>query len=103
MPERLDRVLVQLASRGEPLEMPRDSRDKLLDEIRHLDSAQGIRDAFAAVGASRPVELKRTRSSLLVQAIDVWMGNVGGPDRLPTAIHELRNALIDDMHDARSR
>jgi hypothetical protein len=101
VPDRLNRVLVRY-SRG-TVELSWASRDALLAEIRHLDSAQGIRDAFEAVGAPRPVTLKRSDVVLLVQAIDVMMKDAGGPDRLPPGIYELRNALIDDMHDERER
>jgi hypothetical protein len=98
VPERLDRVTVRY-SRGEVV-LPWHSRDQLLAEIRHLESGQGVRGAFEAVGASRPVTLgSADDKGLVVKAIDVWMGNVGGPDRLPVGIFELRNALIDDLHD----
>lgn len=97
MPERLDSVQIAY-SRG-TVAIPWSSRDALLAETRHLDSAKSIRDAFLAVGATRPVELKRDEMVLLLHAIDVWMGNVGGPDQLPAGIFNLRNALIDDTHD----
>jgi hypothetical protein len=98
VPERLDTVAVAY-SRG-VVEIPWDSRDQLLAEIRHLDSAQPTIAAFEAVGASRPVTLDNDQASLVIQAIDVWMRNVGGPDKLPGGIFALRNALIDQLHDA---
>jgi hypothetical protein len=94
---RLNRVVVT-TPRGS-IVLPWESRDALLDEIRHLDSARGVIDAFEKVGASRPVELERADVVLLVQAIDVMMSNAGGPERLPAGIFELRNALLDDLHD----
>jgi hypothetical protein len=100
MPERLDRVGI-IYSRG-VVEIPWASRDALLEEIRHLDSAKGIRDEFMAVGASRLITLNRDEAALLVQAIDVWLSNAGGPQRLPSGIFRLRNALLDHLHDTRS-
>jgi hypothetical protein len=77
--------------------LPWQSRDDLLREIRHLDSAREIVAAFEAVGATRPVEISTADQSLLVQAIDVWMSNAGGPDALPPGIFALRNALLDEL------
>ena len=96
MPERLDRVLIQTSRRT--VELPWDSRDQLLAEIRHLEAAKPIRDAFAAVGASRPVPLSREQQMLLYQAINVWSGNVT-VDGLPAGVWDLRNALADEFHD----
>ena len=93
---RLARVLIA-TSRG-TLELPSKSRDALLDEIRHVDSAQGIRDTFAAVGASRPAKFNRADEGLIIAAINVWAKNVGA-QRLPAGIWGLRNALIDGARD----
>jgi hypothetical protein len=96
MPERLDRVIVKY-SRGEVI-LPWSSRDALLEEVRQLDSAAGVRRAFEAVGASAPVHLSRDDAGLIVEAVDVWMRNVGR-DGLPAGVFDLRNALLDDLHD----
>ncbi len=93
---RLNRVSVAL-SRGE-VELPWASRDLLLGEIKHLESARTTIDAFEAVGASRPVRLPLEGKGLLVEAINLWSQNVqvGG---LPEGVWDLRCALIDDLHD----
>lgn len=98
MPERHDRVAIA-TSRG-TVEIPWSSRDALLEEVRLEDSAQTIRFAFVAVGASRPVELKLEDAAVLVRAIGRWMRRVGGPSELPAGVYELRRALTDDLHDA---
>jgi hypothetical protein len=52
--------LVRVPSEGlSYLERPWDSRAALLEEIRQLDSARPIIDAFEAVGVSRPVTLRQ--------------------------------------------
>jgi hypothetical protein len=96
MPERLDRVFVT-THRG-AVELPWRSRDELLDHIRTLDSAKGICDAFAAVGASRLVTLTDADVGVLVDAINAWARNAGA-QRLPSGVWGLRNALVDDQHD----
>ena len=98
MPDRLDRVAIA-TSRG-TIEIPWSSRDALLQQITLEDTAQTIRFAFVAVGASRPVELKLEDVALLVQAIGRWMRRVGGPSGLPAGIYELRRALTAELHDA---
>lgn len=97
MPERLDRVT--LRTRRTTVEIPWESRDALLREIRHLDSAKPVKTAFEAVGASRPVELDVDGMALVVEAIHVMGSNAGGLDRIPTGLFELRNALLDELHD----
>ena len=97
MPERLDRVQIAL-SRG-TIEIPWSSCDALLHEIRHLDAAKDIREAFGAVGTSRAVELNREDVAVLVQAIDSWMSGGGGPSQLPLGILGLRRVLLRDLRE----
>jgi hypothetical protein len=96
VPERLDRVVVT-TSRGS-VKLPWASRDAILHEIRHLDSARQVVHAFEAVGASRPVEIDRADERLLLATIDLMMRNAGGPDKLPEGVFALRNALLDELH-----
>jgi hypothetical protein len=72
VPERLDRVHVQLARRREPFELPWDSRDKLLNEIRQRESAQPIVDAFENAGASRPVTFTLEQKAQLFDLLEAW-------------------------------
>ena len=56
-----------------------------------------------AVGASSPVKLTLQQEGDLLRAIEDWHRDVGGYDGLPEGIFELRNELIDDLHDAEKR
>jgi len=102
VPERLDRVQVQLARRREPLELPWDSRDKLLNEIRHLESAQPIVDAFENAGASRPVAFTLEQKAELFELLEAWANRVSISE-LPAVVWDLRCSLADDLHDAAER
>ena len=102
MTERLnDRVRIPLSR--EEIRLPWDSRQALLDQMRHLDSARSTIAAFEAVGVSRPVTLTQEEKGLLIGVIRHWESQVSGglTDGLPEVIFELRNALHDDLHDAR--
>jgi hypothetical protein len=96
VPERFDRVAIE-TSRG-TIELPWNSRDRLLHEIRHLEHAEAIRTAFAAVGASRPVPLSRPDKEVLLEAINEWSRSVT-VEQLPKGVWELRCALADEVHD----
>jgi hypothetical protein len=88
-----ERVLI-VTSRT-TIELSWKSREALLHEIRHLDSARGIIDAFEAVGTSRPVPLTRQDEALLLEAINQWSVGVT-VDGLPAGIWDLRCALADE-------
>lgn len=79
--------------------IPLASRDALIEELRPLDSSRRARAAFEAAGATAPVRLERDDVAQIVQIIEIWTRNAGGVKRLPEGIFELRNALIDDLHD----
>jgi hypothetical protein len=74
------------------------SREALLHEIRHLESARGIIAAFEAAGTSRPVPLTRRDEGLLFEVINQWSQGVT-VDGLPAGIWDLRCALADEFHD----
>ena len=78
-------------SRG-TIELPRRSRDALLERIRN-ELADGVLDAFET---SATVKLDRAGARLVVDVIDKWARAVGAP-RLPAGIWGLRNALADDL------
>ena len=100
MAERLnERVKVQLGR--ELVTMPWDSRQALLDRPRPLESMQPIVAAFEAVGTSRPVTLKPEHKEPLLAVVEAWLEEVDVPG-LPAGIFELRNALHDDVADAKS-
>jgi hypothetical protein len=96
-----DRVRIALG-RG-IVELPWASRAALLNEIRNLESAKPIVDAFEAVGTSRPITLAPEQKGLLIELIESW----GTYTRfalkgLPEGPFELRNVLHDDLHDAQT-
>lgn len=102
MPERLDQVTIPLSR--ETIELPWDSRTALLEQIKHLESCRPIRDAFDAVGATRPVELTPEQKGTLIEIINHWSTQVrGGYDSLPEGLGNLRHALHDDLHDLAQR
>jgi hypothetical protein len=97
MPERLDRVLVQIASRPEPFTISWDSREQLLDQARGLDELRGVVIAFEGAGASRPIALKPEDETRLYDLLEAWAKRVSISE-LPAGIWDLRCALADDLH-----
>jgi hypothetical protein len=100
MPDRLDRVRVQLASRPDPIDLPWDSRDKLLDEIRPLDAMHPIVTEFENAGASRPIKFTIEQKAQLRKAIEAWAEEVT-ISGLPAVVWDIRCALLDDLSDVR--
>jgi hypothetical protein len=98
MPERLDRVLLQLASRPEPFTLSWDSREQLLDQARGVEELGGVVTAFERAGASRPITLMPDDEAQLLKLIEAWAKRASISE-LPAAIWELRCALADDLHD----
>jgi hypothetical protein len=101
MPERLDRVQVQLASRPEAIDLPWDSRDKLLFEIREVDAMRPIVAEFENAGASRPLKFRVEQEEQLREAIEAWANRVTLSE-LPAVVWDLRCALADDLSSIRS-
>jgi hypothetical protein len=93
-----ERVLVSTSRTT--AELPWESRQALLSEFRHLDSARPIIDAFEAVGTSRSVTLPREQVAELYSFLNFWSGQVTIPN-LPEGVWDLRCALADDLHDTR--
>ena len=95
MPERLDRVDVELAERTVTLTW--DARAQLLGEVAHLPSLEPIRRDFENAGASRPVRIDRELRGDVFQVIEAWARKTpGGLRALPDGIFDLRNALADE-------
>lgn len=92
---RLNRVSV--ATRGGPKAISLQARAMLLERLRRVDGAIRIRAAFLAVGATRPVELGTDDRELLVDVIDDWATRVGGLEKLPAGISDLRDALVAEI------
>jgi hypothetical protein len=76
------------------------SRDELLRQMRPLETMAGLVQAFEAVGASRLVVLDTPQDvNLLIEAIEVWARDVGGLDKLPDDVFELRDHLYAELED----
>lgn len=102
MPERLDRIAIALDRIDVVLSWT--ARTALLDALATLESGRGIRNAFEAVGATRPVTLTLPQKAELLLAIDQWSArSLGGLSALPDGILDLRGALHNDLHHARSQ
>src|SRR5690349_9817667 len=99
MPERLDRVTIQLASRPEPCVISWAARDELIFRLQLQAEGASAVEAFRAVGASSPVRLSVDEKEQLLIAVDEWMRAVGS-DELPPEVFDLRSVLINDLHDA---
>jgi hypothetical protein len=97
--EHLNHHVRIACSRGE-VSIPWESREALLLEIRHLDSAAPTVEAFSAVGVSRPVELTLEQKGLLIEVIEQWATQADfGLEGLPDGMIDLRNALREDLRD----
>jgi hypothetical protein len=99
MPERLNRVRIQLASRPDPIVLSWDTRRELIRRLDARDDGASAANAFRAVGASRPARFTIHEKEQLATVVDEWMDDVGR-DLLPAGVFELRSALINDLHDA---
>lgn len=91
---RTDRVVVKTAFGT--VELPWDSRQALLTQIRHLGSAKPIVDAFEAVGTTRPVVLTEEQRGQLGGLLNFWAQQVHVPG-LPEGVWDLRCALVDEF------
>jgi hypothetical protein len=97
--EHLNHHVRIACSRGE-VSIPWESREALLLEIRHLDSAAPTVEAFSAVGVSRPVELTLEQKGLLIEVIEQWATQADfGLEGLPEGMIDLCDALREDLRD----
>jgi hypothetical protein len=99
VPDRLDRVLIQLASVDEPLVISWDARDELVRRLDGKTDGISAAKAFRDVGASSPVRLTIDEKEQLAIVIAEWMYDLGS-GYLPDGVFDLRSALINDLHDA---
>jgi hypothetical protein len=101
MPERLDFITVKLSTQDIPISW--ETRRALLANLAlgQHDIGRAIRKAFDDVDASRPVTLKLDEKTYLLKLLEQWsLDTVGGYDAMSAELFTLRNALIDDLHDA---
>jgi hypothetical protein len=83
---------VRIACSRGTIELPRRSRDALLERIRN-ELVDGVLDAFETSGI---VKLSAPGARVVVDVVDKWARAVGAP-RLPAGVWGLRNALADDL------
>jgi hypothetical protein len=102
MPDRLDHVSIAIDRGGETnaVRLPWKSRDYLLRKLRTIQGAEGIVKEFEDVGATRPVELTTEQKAQLYRVLDD-RGFTTGFHQLPEGFFELRNALSDELADAK--
>jgi hypothetical protein len=99
--ERLKRVEI-LTSRANPgkVTISWNAREDLLERLGPGPDTFGLVASFRNVGASSPVRLTIEEKQQLSIMVESWLEEVGDYNLLPTGIWDLRNALIDDLHDA---
>ncbi len=86
---RIDRV--QIITPREPVEISRDTRDRLVPHIRSADTM----DEFTKAGTWRPVDLATptTRTTNTLRAISKLMDGGGLPDETLAEVIKLRTEL----------
>lgn len=97
--DALRNVLISY-SRGE-VEIEWDARNLLLDRIEGYPTAGEIVSTFRTIGASHPIRLTDEQMPVLLDAVALWLEEVGVTG-LPPGIFKLRNALEDHMHDVQA-
>ena len=93
---RLNRVIVAGSRDAKTVEIPWDSRDALLERLRRKGGADAIIAAFQAVGATRPVKLKKDGKGRLLDTCEAWLMEAT-TEALPRGILGLRHALHDEL------
>jgi hypothetical protein len=101
-----DRVTVEFSSRD--VMLPWSTREALLAALRESprgDSglARAICKAMEDIPASSPVLLTLDHKNYLLRVLEEWSSVAGGYDAMPAGLFELRNELVDDLHDAEQR
>ena len=98
MAERLDRLTISL--NGGDVILTWDVRQKLMARLQHVKTTARLRDSFEAVGATRPVDLNGGQRTALLLTLEGWSLDFDGYEPMPEGLHDLRNALIADLHEA---
>ena len=93
--ERGDRVTV--ATRYGPVEIPWPARELLVAEIKQRGTGELVARVFAAVGASRPINLDRKSKIVVFDALWAIAENAGGYDKLEPQLRELQDKLKDEI------
>ena len=85
-------------NRGNNVSIPWATCDLLLARLRSNEGAQGIVQAFVAVGAPRPVELTVLEKNVLFRELKHW-SLISGFDAMPNGLPDLQHALSEDLTD----
>jgi hypothetical protein len=115
MPDRLGRVTIALNNRD--VTITGDARQALMARLyeanippRYLaqgETSDGVLRDFAAVGATRPVELRKAQRVLLLRILERWVEegewSVDPDPRIPAELVALRDAIVADLHDGEQR
>jgi hypothetical protein len=91
MSERMSSGVVQITTPREPVEISRDTRERLVPHIRGAD----VVNEFTNAGTWRPVNLAMptTRTNSTLRAIRTLMDEGGLPDETLTELIKLRTEL----------
>jgi hypothetical protein len=96
---KIDELRIEL--RRGIVSIPWSSRDALLEQLGNRDSMNDVpevREAFLAVGTTRPVRLTEPQKLALRNVITFWAVAKGGSYQdLPEGIYTLRNALQNEL------
>ncbi len=100
MPERLDRVQIATTRQTPgPVQISWAARDQLLARLRGTAAGDAVVEKFQGSGASSAVTLTLEEKRHVDVVLDAWLVEVD-VDGLPDGIFALRNAILDDLHDA---
>jgi hypothetical protein len=96
MPERLNRVQVGTAFGIVTLSW--EARDRLVAELRHLESLSDVTADFENARASRTVVIPQELGTAVARVIEsIGSNSSGGLRGLEGGLFELRNALRDEL------
>ena len=97
MPRRIDQVTIEL-SRASVI-IPWDSREQLLDRIRHDPAAEPVTKAFQGAGTTASVQLDPAGRTLILATIEQWIDDATLAE-LPDGLYDLRSELRNDVNAA---
>ena len=101
MPARLDCVTVAL-NRGNVV-LAWGSRQALMRRLQHVHETARLRASFEAAGGPGPVELTGGQRTALLLTLEGWSLDLDLQEPMPQDLYLLRDALIEDLHDAEHR
>jgi hypothetical protein len=76
-----------------PVTFSLESRDELLDRIRHLDNGKPVAQAIERAGLADPVQLDLDGKRLVVEAVNL----MSGEGEVDPQLAKLRDYLTDEL------